>query len=136
MRQTEDVLRSALGGQDRHQKVVTDNDVTVALDCELVALVRHPLSVVNGVPPLAKKQPSSVDAHVGSRVRLRRMLIGMSQEKLGELLDLLEREAQKFAKLFLAHTDQHPTQTNAAANMRINRRGLFFGQGGGNSIYD
>ena len=55
MRQTEDVLRSALGGQDRHQKVVTDNDVTVALDCELVALVRHPLSVVNGVPPLGQK---------------------------------------------------------------------------------
>jgi transcriptional regulator with XRE-family HTH domain len=47
---------------------------------------------------LAKKQPSSVDAHVGSRVRLRRMLIGMSQEKLGELLGLTFQQVQKYEK--------------------------------------
>lgn len=47
---------------------------------------------------MAKKQPSSVDAHVGSRVRLRRMLIGMSQEKLGELLGLTFQQVQKYEK--------------------------------------
>ena len=51
-----------------------------------------------GVPALAKKQPSSVDAHVGSRVRLRRMLIGMSQEKLGENLGLTFQQVQKYEK--------------------------------------
>ena len=47
---------------------------------------------------MAKKQPSAVDAHVGSRVRLRRMLIGMSQEKLGELLGLTFQQVQKYEK--------------------------------------
>lgn len=47
---------------------------------------------------MAKKQPSSIDAHVGSRVRLRRMLIGMSQEKLGELLGLTFQQVQKYEK--------------------------------------
>jgi transcriptional regulator with XRE-family HTH domain len=47
---------------------------------------------------LAKKQPSCIDAHVGSRVRLRRMLIGMSQEKLGELLGLTFQQVQKYEK--------------------------------------
>ena len=47
---------------------------------------------------MAKKQPSSVDAHVGSRVRLRRMLIGMSQEKLGEMLGLTFQQVQKYEK--------------------------------------
>ena len=56
------------------------------------------LSVVFRSPPLAKKQPSAVDAHVGSRVRLRRMLIGMSQEKLGELLGLTFQQVQKYEK--------------------------------------
>ena len=47
---------------------------------------------------MAKKQPSSVDAHVGSRVRLRRMLIGMSQQNLGELLGLTFQQVQKYEK--------------------------------------
>ena len=47
---------------------------------------------------MATKQPSAVDAHVGGRVRLRRMLIGMSQEKLGELLGLTFQQVQKYEK--------------------------------------
>ena len=47
---------------------------------------------------LSKKQANSVDAQVGSRVRLRRMLIGMSQEKLGELLGLTFQQVQKYEK--------------------------------------
>jgi transcriptional regulator with XRE-family HTH domain len=77
--------------------MATDNDVSVELDCGLVAAFKHLVSR-KGVPPLAKKQPSAVDGHVGSRVRLRRMLIGMSQEKLGELLGLTFQQVQKYEK--------------------------------------
>jgi len=45
-----------------------------------------------------KKQANPVDAHVGHRVRLRRMLMGMSQERLGELLGLTFQQVQKYEK--------------------------------------
>jgi transcriptional regulator with XRE-family HTH domain len=45
-----------------------------------------------------KKQASAIDAHVGNRVRLRRMLVGMSQEKLGEHLGLTFQQVQKYEK--------------------------------------
>jgi transcriptional regulator with XRE-family HTH domain len=45
-----------------------------------------------------KKQASPIDVQVGNRVRLRRMLIGMSQEKLGELLGLTFQQVQKYEK--------------------------------------
>jgi len=45
-----------------------------------------------------KKVPDPVDVHVGGRVRLRRMLIGMSQEKLGEALNLTFQQIQKYEK--------------------------------------
>ena len=47
---------------------------------------------------MSKKSPSPVDRHVGSRVRMRRMLIGMSQEKLGEMLGLTFQQVQKYEK--------------------------------------
>jgi transcriptional regulator with XRE-family HTH domain len=47
---------------------------------------------------LPKKSPNPIDIHVGGRVRLRRMLIGMSQERLGELLDLTFQQVQKYEK--------------------------------------
>lgn len=47
---------------------------------------------------MAKKQGNPIDAHVGGRVRLRRMLIGMSQERLGELLGLTFQQVQKYEK--------------------------------------
>lgn len=47
---------------------------------------------------MVKKVPNPIDVHVGSRVRLRRMLIGMSQEKLGELLGLTFQQVQKYEK--------------------------------------
>ena len=37
---------------------------------------------------VSKKSASAIDKHVGTRVRMRRMLIGMSQEKLGEALGI------------------------------------------------
>src|SRR3974390_2752228 len=48
--------------------------------------------------PVPKKQANPIDAQVGNRVRLRRMLVGMSQEKLGELLGLTFQQVQKYEK--------------------------------------
>lgn len=44
------------------------------------------------------RRPNPVDVHVGSRVRLRRMLLGISQEKLGERLGLTFQQVQKYEK--------------------------------------
>jgi transcriptional regulator with XRE-family HTH domain len=44
------------------------------------------------------RRPNPIDAHVGSRVRLRRMLLGMSQEALGEHLGLTFQQVQKYEK--------------------------------------
>jgi transcriptional regulator with XRE-family HTH domain len=43
-------------------------------------------------------RPSPIDSHVGSRVRLRRTLLGMSQEKLGEALGLTFQQVQKYER--------------------------------------
>jgi transcriptional regulator with XRE-family HTH domain len=45
-----------------------------------------------------KKQPNPIDVHVGSRVRLRRMMLSMSQEKLGESLGITFQQIQKYEK--------------------------------------
>ena len=45
-----------------------------------------------------KKNPNPIDKHVGSRVRMRRVLIGMSQEKLGGALGLTFQQVQKYEK--------------------------------------
>ena len=47
---------------------------------------------------MPKKQANPVDANVGHRVRLRRMLVGMSQERLGDLLGLTFQQVQKYEK--------------------------------------
>jgi transcriptional regulator with XRE-family HTH domain len=44
------------------------------------------------------RRPNPIDVHVGSRVRFRRMLLGMSQEKLGERLGLTFQQIQKYEK--------------------------------------
>jgi transcriptional regulator with XRE-family HTH domain len=43
-----------------------------------------------------KFTPEPVDVHVGSRVRFRRKLLGMSQSKLGEALGLTFQQIQKY----------------------------------------
>lgn len=47
---------------------------------------------------MPKKQANPVDIQVGNRVRIRRMLIGMSQERLGDLLGLTFQQVQKYEK--------------------------------------
>lgn len=48
--------------------------------------------------PENKKKPNPIDIHVGSRVRLRRNMLGMSQEKLGESLGITFQQIQKYEK--------------------------------------
>lgn len=45
-----------------------------------------------------KKKPNPIDIHVGSRIRLRRNMLGMSQEKLGEMLGITFQQIQKYEK--------------------------------------
>src|SRR3984893_782677 len=47
---------------------------------------------------IAKKAPNPIDKHVGSRVRMRRMMLSMSQEKLGDALGLTFQQVQKYEK--------------------------------------
>jgi len=47
---------------------------------------------------MTKKTPNPTDKHVGSRVRMRRMMLGMSQEKLGDALGLTFQQVQKYEK--------------------------------------
>lgn len=54
-------------------------------------------SAAERVLPL-KKVPNPIDKHVGSRVRMRRILLGLSQEKLGEALGLTFQQVQKYEK--------------------------------------
>ena len=44
----------------------------------------------------AKKAPNPIDKHVGSRVRMRRKMVAMSQEELGAALGLTFQQVQKY----------------------------------------
>jgi transcriptional regulator with XRE-family HTH domain len=44
------------------------------------------------------KAPNPIDKHVGARVRMRRLILGMSQGKLGEALDVTFQQVQKYEK--------------------------------------
>ena len=47
---------------------------------------------------IVRKAPNPIDKHVGSRVRMRRMMLGMSQSKLGDGLGLSFQQVQKYEK--------------------------------------
>ena len=47
---------------------------------------------------MAKKTPNPIDKHVGSRVRMRRIMLGMSQTKLADAFDLTFQQVQKYEK--------------------------------------
>lgn len=59
---------------------------------EIQSLVRSPRG------RLADGQPNPVDVHVGKRVRLRRILLGMSQDKLGAMLGVTFQQVQKYER--------------------------------------
>ena len=56
------------------------------------------VNALDGAEPdeRSARRANPIDVHVGSRVRLRRMLLGMSQEKLGEHLGLTFQQIQKY----------------------------------------
>lgn len=47
---------------------------------------------------IAKKVPNPIDKHVGSRVRMRRLMLGMSQEKLADGCSLTFQQIQKYER--------------------------------------
>jgi transcriptional regulator with XRE-family HTH domain len=47
---------------------------------------------------MATKVTNPVDKHVGSRARMRRTMLGMSQEKLGDELGITFQQVQKYEK--------------------------------------
>ena len=47
---------------------------------------------------MRQKSPSPIDKHVGSRVRMRRLMLNMSQEKLADALGLTFQQVQKYEK--------------------------------------
>jgi transcriptional regulator with XRE-family HTH domain len=47
---------------------------------------------------MTRRDPNYIDVHVGSRIRMRRQLISMSQEKLGDLLGITFQQVQKYEK--------------------------------------
>lgn len=49
-------------------------------------------------PGERESRPSPIDVHVGSRIRLRRTLLGMSQERLGDQLGLTFQQIQKYER--------------------------------------
>ena len=44
------------------------------------------------------KSPNPIDRHVGARLRMRRLLVGFSQTKLGQALDVTFQQIQKYEK--------------------------------------
>ncbi len=47
---------------------------------------------------MSKMNPNPIDKHVGSRVRMRRLTLGMSQEKLADAIGLTFQQVQKYEK--------------------------------------
>jgi len=50
------------------------------------------------IPLMGTRSATDIDAHVGARIRLRRMLIGLSQERLGESLGVTFQQIQKYER--------------------------------------
>jgi transcriptional regulator with XRE-family HTH domain len=45
-----------------------------------------------------QKSPNPIDQHVGSRLRMRRMMLDMSQSGLGDALGITFQQVQKYEK--------------------------------------
>jgi DNA-binding XRE family transcriptional regulator len=58
----------------------------------------HAMEHVKEIKVMAKKAPNPIDRHVGSRVRMRRLMLEISQEKLADALGLTFQQVQKYEK--------------------------------------
>jgi transcriptional regulator with XRE-family HTH domain len=79
----------------------------------------------------AGKKPNPVDVMVGSRIRLRRTMIGMSQEKLGAALGITFQQVQKYEKGTNRVGASRLQAIATTLNMPISH---FFGDDGGVQI--
>lgn len=61
-------------------------------------MARQSSKPLRRAPRATKGGPNPIDAHVGARVRLRRTLLGLSQEKLGQALGLTFQQVQKYER--------------------------------------
>lgn len=59
---------------------------------------RKPLPVSTSTITRRGEGPHPIDVHVGSRLRLRRTLLGLSQEKLGEAVGITFQQLQKYER--------------------------------------
>ena len=59
---------------------------------------QHQPAAVKDSMTAGKKKPNPIDIHVGGRIRLRRNILGLSQEKLGEQLGITFQQIQKYEK--------------------------------------
>ena len=50
------------------------------------------------MPQTSQKSPHPIDKHVGSRIRMRRALLGMTQQRLADSLSLTFQQVQKYEK--------------------------------------
>ncbi len=50
------------------------------------------------VPRSSSRKPNPIDIHVGNRIQLRRILLGLSQQQLAELLGLTFQQVQKYER--------------------------------------
>jgi hypothetical protein len=66
----------------------SEHDLTVRAPQVRPVLIRSSRGRILGSVEMSTKAPNPVDKYVGSRVRMRRIMLGMSQEKLGEALGL------------------------------------------------
>src|SRR5262249_16198069 len=76
----------------------SEQDLTVlAWEMDAVSSVSSPARS-QGELEMSSKAPNPVDKYVGSRVRMRRIMLGMSQEKLGEAWAPTFKQIQKYEK--------------------------------------
>jgi DNA-binding XRE family transcriptional regulator len=73
-----------------------------------------------------KKKPNPIDIHVGSRIRLRRTMLGMSQEKLGEALGITFQQIQKYEKgtnrVGASRSAEHFNHSECSGELLLRRR--------------
>src|SRR5262249_36315087 len=81
------------------------------------------------LPLPRKKAPDPIDRHVGSRVRMRRLMLAMSQEKLGAALGLTFHQVQKYG------TGANPIGASPLQPIShiLQGRGAFFFEGAPNA---
>ena len=81
---------------DHNQSPALSNNQIGSIPQKVIAMTLQPPTRRPGRRKGDK--PNPIDVHVGSRVRLRRNMLGLSQEKLGEAIGLTFQQVQKYER--------------------------------------